>query len=105
MKWLPILLLVASSLAAQRTITVSGTGHAQLPPDRVSFSVGVATQRGSVADAFRENNDKTARVIGALKAHGVAAPEIQTSNFSIAEPFEGGRRVVGQYLVQNQVMV
>lgn len=90
---------------AQKTITVSGSGRVQLPPDRVSFSLGVTTQRASVAEAVRENSEKTRRVVAALKTHGVTDPEIQTSSFSIDQPWEAGRRIADQYLVRNSVTV
>jgi uncharacterized protein YggE len=96
---------VAASAFAQRTITVSGTGRVDVVPDRAQFTVGVSTRAGSVAEAVRENNEKTRRVIDALKARGVAPAEIQTTNFSLQQPWENGRRVVGQYDVQNNVTV
>src|SRR2546430_9944704 len=39
---------------------------------------------------------KTRRVIDALKAKGVASSEIRTSNFSLQQPWENGRRIVGR---------
>ena len=98
-------IVAATALAQPRTITVSGAGQAQVTPDRAQFTVGVATRGGSVSEAVRENNEKTRRVIEALKARGVAAGEIQTTNFSLQQPYESRRRVVGQYDVQNNVTV
>ena len=98
-------LFLAATAVAPRTITVSGSGQVQVTPDRAQFTVGVATRGGSVADAVRENNGKTRRVIEALRARGVAPGEIQTTNFSIQQPWENGRRLVGQYDVQNNVTV
>jgi uncharacterized protein YggE len=89
-------LLLSSTVAAQTTapcpdqkmITVSGTGSARSVPDRVSFTVGVVTTSGSVAEAFHSNNEKTNRIVRALKSHGVKDSEIQTSNFSIDSPYD-----------------
>lgn len=52
-------------------------------PDRVAFTVGVFTNAPTVSAAFTANNEKTQRVIAALKARGVKPAEIQTSNFAI----------------------
>ena len=100
-----VVVFAATGLAQPRTITVSGSGQVQVTPDRAQFTVGVATRGGSVSEAVRENNEKTRRVIEALKARGVTAGEIQTANFSLQQPYESGRRVVGQYDVQNNVTV
>jgi uncharacterized protein YggE len=68
----------------QHSITVTGTGSAKIVPDRVSFTVGVYTHAPTVDEAFKTNNEKTHRVVDALKKHGVKSEEIQTSNFSIS---------------------
>src|SRR3954452_18953369 len=70
------------------SITVTGTGTAKVVPDRVSFTVGVFTNSASVSEAFKGNNEKTHRVVEALKQRGVKATEIQTSNFSIATAYD-----------------
>jgi uncharacterized protein YggE len=105
MKFAAALFFVAATAFAQRTITVSGTGRVAIAPDHGQFVVGVTTRAGSVGEAMRENSDKTQRVIAALKAKGVAAAEIQTTNFSLQQPWENGRRLVGQYDVRNVVTV
>ncbi len=65
------------------TISVSGTGHVSLTPDRYTFSATVQTMAPAVEEAVNDNNQKVAAVIAALKAAGAKAEEIQTSNFSI----------------------
>jgi uncharacterized protein YggE len=70
------------------SITVTGSGTARVVPDRVSFTVGVFTHSASVAEAFKGNNEKTHRVIDALKQRGVKETEIQTSNFSLASAYD-----------------
>jgi hypothetical protein len=105
MKLAVALFFAAATAFAQRTITVSASGQVQVTPDRAQFTVGVSTRGGSVGDMVRENNEKTRRIIEALKAKGVGAAEIQTSNFSIQLPWENGKRLIGQYDVQNNVTV
>ena len=65
------------------TISVTGTGRANVTPDRVTFTVGVQTVAATVDQAVNENNRKVAAVIAALKAAGASDQQIQTSNFSI----------------------
>ena len=97
-------MIALPAFAEQRTITISGSGRVAVAPDRVSFTVGVTTQKATVPDAARENSDKTARVIAALKSRGVTPAEVQTSNFGIQQVFESGK-LVDRYLVSNDVTV
>ena len=90
------------------TVTVTGTGKARLTPDRYSFNVGVQTIAPTVDDAVRENNDRVAAVIDALKKSGATAAEIRTSNFTIypQQDYQQGKlpRITG-YQVNNSVTV
>ncbi len=90
------------------TVTVTGTGKATLTPDRYSFNVGVQTVAATVDDAVRENNDRVAAVIEALKKAGATAAEIRTSNFTIypQQDYQQGKlpRITG-YQVNNSVTV
>ena len=73
----------SSSQPASRTLTVSGAGKVSLKPDIAYISVGVHTEKPAAADAVAENNTNTQKLIDALKATGVDANDIQTTNFSI----------------------
>lgn len=107
-------LLIAVSAIAQtppvalESVTVTGTGKARLTPDRYSFNVGVQTVATTVDDAVRENNDRVAAVIDALKKAGATAAEIRTSNFTIypQQDYQQGKlpRITG-YQVNNSVTV
>jgi uncharacterized protein YggE len=111
-----IIILAAVSAVAQsvpppqllETVTVTGTGKAKLTPDRYSFNVGVQTIATTVDDAVRENNDRAASVIAALKKAGATASEISTSNFTIfpQQDYQQGKlpRITG-YQVNNTVTV
>ncbi|HEX3110970.1 MAG TPA: SIMPL domain-containing protein, partial [Thermoanaerobaculia bacterium] len=94
--------------APLETVTVTGTGKATLTPDRYSFNVGVQTIGTTVDDAVRENNDRVAAVIDALKKAGATAAEIRTSNFTIypQQDYQQGKlpRITG-YQVNNSVTV
>lgn len=90
------------------TVSVNGTGTARLTPDRFTFTAGVHTVAGTVDDAVRENNQKTAQVIAALRKAGATEKDIRTSNFSIhpQQDYSEGRlpRILG-YQVNNSVTV
>jgi uncharacterized protein YggE len=110
-----LMLVLATSALAQtppppplETVTVTGTGKAKLTPDRYSFNVGVQTIATTVDDSVRENNERVADVIAALKKAGATAAEIRTSNFTIypQQDYQQGKlpRITG-YQVNNSVTV
>lgn len=90
--------------ATGRSVAATGTGRVRLPPDTVSFAVGVETQGSSIPDALRDNTKKVQAVLSALKAAGVPAAEMQTSDLRIRPREEGGKRLPG-FVVENQVAV
>lgn len=110
--------LVAGAASAQdtpqppqtRQITVTGEGAASAAPDIATISIGVESVARTAADALAENNRETAAVIDAVKSAGVAAADIQTSNFSVNPRYEEGSygsvslTILG-YQVTNQVTV
>lgn len=110
---LVLILLCALDAAAEpttctpptgRSVTVSGSATLRLPPDRVSFSVGVETVAPSVSEAFKANSAKLNAVVAALKAKGVEPKEMQTSNLEIASSDADGKKLVG-FRVANVVTV
>jgi uncharacterized protein YggE len=81
-------LLLAAPAAAQTTdttptIAVDGNGTATLVPDIADFQVGVQRRAPTSAAARRAVNVRIAAILKTLKAHGVAAADIQTSGLSI----------------------
>ncbi len=68
---------------AQRVITVSGTGTATVQPDQATLTIGVQITQSTVAAATAEAGDRMSKVLDAIKAQGVDAKDIQTSNYSI----------------------
>jgi uncharacterized protein YggE len=117
-----VVVIAAASVFAQQpiaprepapvdTISVTGTGHVSLTPDRYSFTATVQTMAPTVEEAVNDNNQKVAAAIAALKAAGAKAEEIQTSNFSIFPQQDYSQqqqgkppRVIG-YQVSNSVTV
>jgi uncharacterized protein len=73
----------ATATAADRTITVTGDGAVTTVPDRAGFSFGVDTQAPTASEALARNADASRALIAALKAAGVAAADLQTTNISL----------------------
>jgi uncharacterized protein len=81
-------LLIAAPAAAQTTdttptIAVDGNGTATLVPDIADFQAGVLRRAPTSAGARRSVNARIAAILKAVKAHGVADADIQTSGLSI----------------------
>lgn len=90
------------------SVTVTGTGHASVAPDRFSFTVGVQTVSPTVDDAVAENNRRVSSVIAALRKAGAQDKDIQTSQFSIypQQNYEQGKLpTITGYQVMNNITV
>jgi uncharacterized protein len=74
--------VMASTTGAAR-ITVTGTGNVTGIPNQLVLAMGVQVNGSSVGSALADANDAVARVTATLRAHGVAAADIQTSGLSI----------------------
>jgi uncharacterized protein YggE len=90
-------------------ISVSGSGTAQVTPDRVTFNVGVQTVEDTVDAAVNQNNAKVAAVVAALKKAGATDKDIRTANFYIMPQQQYNNqgqlpRIIG-YQVSNTVYV
>jgi len=91
-----------------REVTVTGVGTASAQPDIAQASIGVQVNAPTVAQATREDETQMAAVIAKLKDLGVAAEDIQTSEYSIfpQRNFQNGNsgQVTG-YQVSNTAQV
>lgn len=88
---------------AQAGITVSGAGSVTAVPDRASFTFGVETRGKTAVQTLADNSAAIAKVIAALKASGVAAADLQTSQVSLSpRTSEDGTTIVG-YVASNVV--
>ena len=89
-------------------ITVVGQGTAYGQPDQATVVVGVETFAATVAEATSQNQTTLENVMAALTAAGIAAEDIQTTNYSLyAEQTysESGPTGIAGYRVSNQVNV
>lgn len=91
-----------------RTLSINGHGEVTLTPDIAYIYVGVHTEMEAAADAVAENNDQAQTVIDALRAAGIAAEDISTSNFSLwfSQNYDlNGQPTDGKYVVDNTVYI
>lgn len=89
-------------------ITVVGQGTSYGQPDQATVIVGVDTFAPTVAEATAQNQATLDSVMAALEAAGIAAEDIQTTNYSLyAEQIYGdkGPEGIAGYRVSNQVNV
>ncbi len=94
--------------APTRTMTVNGTGMVNLKPDVAYIYIGVHSENVRASDAVAENNNKTAKLVDALKGFGVADEDIRTTNFSIYPNQQydpNGQPTEMKYMVDNTVYV
>jgi uncharacterized protein YggE len=84
------------------TISVSGHGTVQGTPDTATVTIGVETHDVSAQAAMQKNNDEAQALIDELKAKGVAAKDIQTSDLSVNPDYDNHGHITG-YGVSNTV--
>ena len=83
-------------------LTVRGTGRASGTPDVLNLTLSVDTTGPSAQAALTADNLRTAAVIAALKAGGVAPKDIQTTGLSIQANYDTTGSITG-YAVDNSV--
>ena len=97
----------------ERVLSVVGQGTVRGLPDTAMITLGVVSDAVSAREALSANTASMTRIIDALKAEGIDARDLQTSNFSVearysqpprnwngTDPFEP--KIVG-YTVRNQL--
>ena len=96
----------ATGIAGGVTVVGQGTSYGQ--PDQATVIVGVDTFAPTVEEATTQNQATLDSVMAALEAAGIAAEDIQTTNYSLyAEQIYGdnGPEGIAGYRVSNQVNV
>lgn len=115
---LPTILLIAAVILSAcsasvqlgstqpRTISVSGNAEIILEPDIAYVSIGVHSEAESAKAAVATNNSQTQAVIDAIKAEGVDAKDIQTTNFSVyqSEKFAPTGESLGTYFMADNTV-
>jgi uncharacterized protein len=90
--------------AAGPSIAVAGHGKVEGAPDTATVTIGVETHDPSAQAALNRTNVEATALINELKAKGVAARDIQTSNLSVNPDYDLKGHVTG-YGVSNTVTV
>ncbi|MDX2289497.1 MAG: SIMPL domain-containing protein [Hyphomicrobiaceae bacterium] len=92
-----------------RSVTVSASGRVAADPDAARVQSGVLTEAATARGALDANSAASRNLIDGLKALGIAAKDIETTQFSINPRYEhrpnGGEAVLTGYQVVNQVQV
>ena len=100
--------------AQPRTLNVNGNGTVYLTPDIAYITIGVHTEDPNLATGVSTNNTQAQALVDALKKAGIAAKDIQTSNFSVYNNNNNGQTIdkatgqvisTGYYSVDNTVNV
>ncbi|MDQ0801721.1 SIMPL domain-containing protein [Arthrobacter sp. SLBN-112] len=65
------------------TVTVTGTGWAEAPPDLVTVSVAVECRAQSVEEAYAAAGQSLSTVAAALRDHGIGPADLRTNGLSV----------------------
>ena len=65
------------------TVSVSGHGSVNVPPDTASVSIGVDVIKPTLGEAQEQATSQATAIIDALQAAGIAKEDIQTDFFSV----------------------
>lgn len=65
------------------TVSVSGHGSVNVPPDTASVSIGVDVIKPTLGEAQEQATTQATAIIDALQAAGIAKKDIQTDFFSV----------------------
>jgi uncharacterized protein len=85
------------------SLTVVGSGSAEVTPNRASFAFGTVSQASTAAAALSASSEAVARVVAALRREGIAQADIQTSDVSLSPRWnESGEAIIG-YTATNSV--
>ena len=97
-----------AATAVRRTLTLTGSGEASAVPDRMTFRLSVSRTRDQLDLALADASRTMRRVLGALKEHGVAREDVQTTGLSMTPVYsypEDSDPVLIGYRVTQRVRV
>ncbi|MFC1720983.1 SIMPL domain-containing protein [Patescibacteria group bacterium] len=98
--------------SAGRTFSVNAEGEVQTTPDVANFSFSVITEGGLEVETLQqENTKKMNSIIEAVKARGIDAEDIKTTNYSVSPRYSAyyrcitapcdPREIIGYTVTQN----
>ncbi len=76
-------------------ITTTGSAHADVVPDLAIISFAVVTERPTASVAASDNATAAQAVVGEVKAQGIDAKDIQTSEISLTPVYDNVSDAVG----------
>ena len=79
---------VGTGVAATNTINASGHGELLAVPDVATFTFSVVSDKTTVAAAQTDATAKANTITDYLKAQGIDAKDIQTTDYSVAPQYE-----------------
>jgi uncharacterized protein len=72
---------------AATTLSLSAFGEAKIAPDMATITLGVDTAAPTAAQAMRDNAQRMAQVVAALKSAGIESRDLQTSDLSLSPQY------------------
>jgi uncharacterized protein YggE len=109
-------MMLPSSASAQQndrrlrppTVTVNGEAVITVAPDEAQIDIGVVTQARNAPDAAKENAEKLARVLSAVKKLLGKGDEVKTASYSLNPTYrypQGGKPEIVGYTATNVLHV
>ncbi len=95
-------------MAMPTTLSLTVTGEVSTAPDMATVNFGVVSQGKTAAEAMKASNVRMNAVMSALKAAGIAAKDIQTSNLQLNPQYNYANNQAPKltgYEARNQVTV
>ncbi|MHC0054858.1 SIMPL domain-containing protein [Actibacterium sp. D379-3] len=117
MRFLTVLMLglgLATATLAETpvpTLTVTGEGEVATAPDMATITLGVTSQAKTAGAAMTETSARTAEMLAALKAAGIAPRDLQTRDLSLQPLWKNRNYSSGEapeidgFVAANTVMV
>ena len=101
---------LAEDMKLVRSISIAGHGEVRGRPDLAIVTIGVLRTADTAREALDANNAAMIEIMVALKAAGIEAGDIQTTNFSVNPRYNYGASgseppKVGGYDVANNVTI
>ncbi len=90
--------------AGKPEIRVTGTGTVSVTPNLLVLRLSVHTTGSQATDALASNNTTTAAVLHVLRAGGIAAKDLQTTNFAISPDYANTGSTLSGYSVDNTIV-
>ncbi|HEX8964977.1 MAG TPA: SIMPL domain-containing protein [Patescibacteria group bacterium] len=88
----------------QNLFQAQGTGEVSAIPNTADISLGVTKTAASVTDAQNQTNTAVTNILNAIKALGIDAKDIKTTNYSVNPQYNynaGSQTITGYSVTQN----